>query len=119
MFWLLDMPALQHLLRQSRGYTTLAESPAGDHVVNRSFYGHARWRSRCWTARRRHVLRDDLRSGRILVPYDCSWGLAAVLFPRLGNKPSPPCPARRSWRSRRGHCRTVMIDAGRRSGWWA
>jgi|SRR5580693_8297589 hypothetical protein len=38
MAWLLDMPTLQHLLRQLQGRVALAESPASDHVVNRSIY---------------------------------------------------------------------------------
>jgi len=33
MVWLLDMPTLQHLLRQSQGRAALAASPASDHVV--------------------------------------------------------------------------------------
>jgi hypothetical protein len=38
MVWFLDMPTLQHLLRQSQGRVAAASGPAGDHVVNRSIY---------------------------------------------------------------------------------
>jgi hypothetical protein len=55
--WSLDMPTLQHLLRQSQGRVAATSGPAGDHVENRSIYNTASKHRRTSPDRRPHYAR--------------------------------------------------------------